>query len=276
MMNGVVSDVYPARKNTLLPLVHAFFAVGAMLTPWFVTLTADPADPETFSRPFHFFCIFALAIGVLYLITGRRIKSDTPYVNMDAMKQRVAENPAEIFKTKKSWFFLVVGLLYFTFQVGNIMWLPTFTIRNIGADFSTGGLVLTLFFAGNLVMRFVSPVFFRAMSPRIIYAAFGSIAAVIMIAALFSPNIGLMFALVIAAGFMQGSSVAAFMLITIDAFPDRTASAASITTFSSGISTLTAPLWMGALSAYTGFLAPMIIVNCCLLFASILIFFKGK
>jgi len=276
MMNGVVSDVYPKKKNTLLPLVHAFFAVGAMLTPWVVTLTANPDDPDTFSRPFRVFCIFALAIGVLYLIAGRRIKTETPYINMDAMKQRVADNPAEVFKTKKAWFFLIVGILYFTFQVGNIMWLPTFTIRNLGVDFSTGGLILTLFFAGNLVMRFVGPFFFRVMPPRIIYAAFGSIAAVMMICGLFTQHIGLMFALVIAAGFMQGSSVAAFMLITIDAFPDRTASAASITTLSSGISTLTAPLWMGALSGYTGFLIPMIIVNCCLLLASALIFFKGK
>jgi len=275
MQNGVISDVYPKRKNTLLPLVHGFFAVGAMLTPGIVTLTSDPARPETFSRPFWILCIVALIVGSLYLFGGRRIIAETPYKNMDAMKQRVAENPAEVFKTKKAWFFMGVGLLYFTYQLGMIMWLPTFTIQNTGVDFTTGGMALTVFFAGNLVMRFVGPLFFRVLSPRIIYSVFGAAGAALMVCALFTGNINMMFVFIGAGGFMQGSSVASFMLICIEAFPGRTASASSITTLSSGIATLTAPLWMGALSAYTGFLVPMIMVCCCLFAGAALVFFKG-
>jgi len=277
MNNGVISDVYPKKKNTLLPLVHGFFAVGAMIVPGVVTFLTDPGRPETFSRPFQVLFFLALAVGVGYLFFGRRILPDTPYKKMDAMKQRVADNPAEVFKTKKAWFFIAVGILYTTYQVGTIMWLPTFMIRNTGVDFYTGGMALTVFFAGNLVMRFTGPLFFRVLSPRIVYAVFGAIAAVLMACALFTENITLAFILLAAAGFMQGSSVAAFLLICIDAFPGRTASASSILTVTIGISTLTAPLWMGALSRYTGFLTPMIMICCCLFATSALIFFfKGK
>jgi len=277
MTNGVISDVYPARKNSLLPLVHGFYMVGAMIVPAVVTALASPAHPETFSRPFHVLTVLAFVVCALYFISGRRIMTETPYVNMDAMKKRVTENPAEIFKTKRVWFFMIVGFLYFSFQMGTAMWLPTFTIRNTGADFTTGGLMLSVFFAGNLVMRLVSPLFFKAFSPRIIYSVFGIISGAFMAAALFAENIALMFVLVAIAGFMQGSSVAAFMLICIDAFPGRTASAASITTLCSGSATLSAPFWMGALSAYTdGFLVPMLIICCCLFAASALIFFKRK
>ena len=275
MMNGVVSDVYPSRKNTLLPIVHAFYMVGAMLVPVIVTMIATPDRPETFTRPFHVLLAAGLVVGILYFISGRRIMPETPYLNMDAMKKRVAENPAEIFKTKKAWFFIAVGILYFTFQIGTAMWLPTFTIRNTGADFSMGGMALSVFFAGNLVMRFLSPLFFRVLSPRILYSLSCAISGALMVAALFAGNIALMFVLVAAAGFTQGAAVAAFMLMCIDAFPDRTASAASITTLCVGTASLTAPFWMGALSAVAGgFMIPMLMICGCLFAAAALIFFK--
>ena len=276
MQNGVVSDVYPMKKNTLLPLIHGFFALGAMLTPSLITQITGPDQPDTFSNPFRALFVLALGVGFLYLISGRSIMHKTPYINMDKMKRRVAENPAEIFKAKKAWFFIAVGIFYFTYQFGTIMWLPTFMIENAGVDYHTGGLALTVFFAGNLVMRFVGPLFFRVLAPRIIYAVFGAIAAALMLCALFTENVTVIFILLAAVGFMQGSSVAAFMLICIEAFPGRTASASSITTLSNGIATLTAPLWMGALSAYTGFLIPMIMISGCLIVGAALIFFKGK
>ena len=275
MMNGVMSDVYPSRQTTLLPLVHGFFMVGAMLVPAVVTALASPEQPDSFVRPFHVLFILALTVAALYFISGRGIMKETPYTDMSAMKKRVAENPAEIFKTKEAWFFIVVGFLYFSFQMGTAMWLPTFAIRNAGADYMTGGLMLSMFFAGNLVMRLVSPLFFKKFTSRVIYSVFGFISGAFMVAALIADSIPLMFVLIGLAGFTQGAMVAAFILLCIGAFPGRTASASSITTISSGTATLTAPFWMGALSAYTdGFLVPMLMICVCLFAASALIFIK--
>jgi len=277
MMNGVISDVYTERKTVLLPFVHGFYMVGAMLVPGLVTLITDPDRPETFTRPFHVLFFAALAIAIIYLIFGRRIRNETPYINMEAMKKRVVENPAEIFKTKKAWFFIGVGLLYFSFQFGVTMWLPTYAIHDAGTDFTTAGMTLTVFFGGNLVMRFVTPLFLRVLSPRILYSVFGIISGALMVGALFTGNIVLMFVFIAAAGFTQGAMVAAFMLICIDAFPGRTASAASLTTICVSSATLTAPLWMGVMSGQVGgFLIPMLMICGCLFAASILIFFKGR
>ena len=97
-----------------------------------------------------------------------------------------------------------------------------------------------------------------------------------MLAALFSANVPLVFVLMTASGFMQGGSVPTYVLICCEAFPDRTASAASLCTFSSGIAALTAPLWVGALSEYTGFRLPLVLVCCSLLVSSVLIFRYNK
>jgi len=277
MMNGVMSDVYTEKKTTLLPFVHGFYMVGAMLVPVLVTLITDPERPETFTRPFHVLFVMALAIGIIYFICGRRIRSETPYINMEAMKKRVVENPAEIFKTKKAWFFIGVGLLYFSFQIGAMMWLPTYANIDAETDFTTGGLTLTVFFGGNLVMRFMTPLFLRVFSPRILYSVFGIISGAFMVGALFTESVALMFIFIAAAGFTQGAMVAAFMLICIDAFPGRTASAASITTICVSSATLSAPLWMGVMSGQVGgFLIPMLMICGCLFAASVLVFFKGR
>ena len=272
MTNSVVSEVFPKRKNTVLPLTHASFGIGAMLTPVFVTFLANPVMPESFSRPFRWFTIFAAIIFLFYLLSGRRIMPETPYANMAAMRRRATENPAEIFKTRGAWIFMLAGVLYFTFQMGVIVWLPTYAIRDAGMEFGLSGILLTSYFAGSLAMRLLCPLFLRKFSARFIFSVFGGVAAVLMLAALFTGNVPVMFALMTASGFMQGGSVPTYVLICCEAFPYRTASAASLCTLSSGIASLTAPLWVGALSEYTGFRLPMVLVCCALLVSSALIF----
>jgi fucose permease len=276
MMNGVISDVYPKQKNTLLPLVHAFFSVGATMTPIFVTMLANPNAPTSFSYPFRLLGVGAAAVFILYLLSGRRIVKETPYINMEAMKKRAIENPAEIFKTGKAWYFLVAGMLYFTFLMGTMMWLPTYAMKYVGADFETGGMMLTAFFAGSLLMRFLGPLILRRLTARSMYVYFGMAATVLMIAALFSESIPLMLVLVAVSGFLQGSTVATFILMCCEAFPERTASASSIFSISSNIASLTGPLWIGALSEYTGFRLPMVLINCAFLVSAAMIFIQGR
>jgi len=275
MMNGAITDIYSKQRNTILPLVHVFFALGAMTAPLFVTMMANPAMPETFSIPYRVLGVVAAATFVLYYFSGRRIMPETPYRDMEAMKRRAIEDPAEVFKTKRAWFFLVVGLLYFSFQLGTNMWLPTFAMRNAGADFDTAGMMLTAYFGGALPMRLMGPLFLRKLSARAIFWIFGFMSGAFMLVALFSGNIGAMFVFVAASGFMQGSSAPVFILMCCETFPERTASASSICTISAGVASLTAPLWMGGLSEFTGFLLPMVMICCAMLLSAGLTLFKG-
>ena len=276
MMNSVVSDVYPKQKNTLLPLVHAFFGAGAMLTPIFVTHTVNPDLPKTFGRPYLIIGVVIAAVFVMYLLSGRRIMHETPYINMESMKKRAVENPAEIFKDRKSWYFMVVGVLYFNFQLGAAMWLSTYAIKEVGVSFSIGGMMLSAFFAGALPMRFLGPLFLRRFSPQFIFSVFGGVAAALMLAALSTNIVPAMFVLFAASGFMQGASVPMYILLCTEAFPGRSASAASLGSISGGIATLTAPLWMGGLSEYTGFRIPIILICCCLFVSTFMIFIKYR
>jgi fucose permease len=236
----------------------------------------NPSVPESFAQPYRIICVVAAIVCLFYFFSGRRIMADTPYTDMAAMRKRADENPAEIFKTGKTWFFMLAGFLYFTFQLGIMLWLPTYAIRQVDADFHTAELMLTLYFAGSLPMRFLGPLFLKRIKAHKLFIVFGWTAAALMLAALLSENILAMLVLITAVGFMQGSNVAALILMCTDAFPDRTASAASIASLTGGAASLTAPLWMAGMSEYTGFQPPMMIV-CGAMFASGLVVLKlGK
>ena len=276
MMNGVISETYPKQKNTLLPIVHGFFATGATCVPIVVGLVASPDEPPSFRTAYRLIGFIAIGVFLFYFANSRRVKNETPYVNMEAMKTRAIENPAEIFKTGKAWYLIVVGLLYTTFQLGTIMWLPTFTIRNAGADFGTGTLMLTLFFAGALPIRFLTPLFLRRFSPGKMYVYFTWAAVASMLVALLSENIPVMLVFVTACGFLQGGHFAILILMCCETFPERTASASSIMAFANGISALTAPFWMGLLSEHTGFQIPMILILGALFGSAVMVFLMGR
>lgn len=271
MMNSVISDVYPRQKNTLLPIAHAFYGTGAMIAPFFVTMTVNPDSPQSFVHPFLFVSLFVAAEFVLYFLIGNSIVKETPYVDREAVKKRVNENPAEIFKTKAAWFFMAVGILYFSFQQGIANWLPTFSMEYAGVDFSTAGMMLSAFFAGTLAMRFLGPFLLKKIAPHTFFAVFGGIAALLMLAAVLMSNATVMMALVAVSGFLQGCNVVTYIIICCDAFPQRTASASSLCALTSGIAAMTAPLWMGGMAEYMGFQIPMVIACGCLLASALLV-----
>jgi fucose permease len=118
MMNGVITETYPANKNTLLPTAHAFFSTGAMVAPMFVATLVDTSRPSSFAVPFLAIGIMSAVVFAAYSAVGSRIMPTTPYANLQEVRSRVSENPAEIFKSKKAWLLLLACVLYFSFQVG--------------------------------------------------------------------------------------------------------------------------------------------------------------
>lgn len=260
MANSLIPELYPKRKNTLLPVAHAFYGTGAMLAPLLVTALVNPDAPSSFARPFLLIGALGLVLLPVLWIVGRRVIPETPYAHMDAVQKRVSDNPAEIFKTKKAWMFLLAGILYFSFQIGIISWLPTYC-KDIGLDFAASGAMLTAFFIGSLVMRFCGPLILRLLTARKAYILFGLLSVAASTAALLLTQPAAMMILFAMCGFMQGSCVAFLVLMSTEAFPQRVASASSIPFIAANAAAMTAPLWMGGVAEYTGFRIPLLLVG---------------
>jgi fucose permease len=264
MMNSIIPELFPKQKNTLLPLLHAFFGLGAMLAPIFVTAIVNPDIPRTFTIPYLIIGITLVCFSICFFILTRRLIPETPYADMTAIKKRVAENPAEIFKSSKAWLFLAAGICYFSFFIGFTSWLPTYC-REIGMDFNLSGTMLSMFFVGLLVMRFCGPLVLKKITPRLGFIVFNIISAVLAAMAILISNVSVMVVLLTLSGFVQGSCVVFLVLMCTATFPERIASASSLTFMSGSFAAMTAPLWMGALAEIVGYGIPMLIV--CGLFA---------
>ena len=271
MSNSMISEVYPKQKSTIIPLLQAFFGTGAIISPILVATLVNPDIPSTYTRPFLLAGLLAIAVATIFCIMGRRILPETPYADMETVKKRTSENPAEIFKDRKAWIILIAGFLYFSFSSGILSWLPSYYLE-VGMDFRTSGSMLTTFFTGSLVMRFCGPFILKKITVYKAYILSSLFSTVAIFAALLVSNMIVLIPLLVIGGFMQGSCVAFLFLMAVDAFPHRSASASSLVVIALNIGAMTAPLWMGFLAEFTGYRVPLLL-GCLLLPISVVFVF---
>lgn len=265
MMNGAITETYPQDKNTLLPTAHAFFSSGAMIAPFLVTAIVNTSRPSSFALPFLIIGIMTVVVFVAYSAAGRRIMPTTPYADMEGIRKKVTGNPTEIFKSKKAWLILLACVLYFSFQVGLSIWMPTYFLKEKGFSYKLSGIAATIFFMGALLMRFLSPIIFKLMSVNKFYILSGLLSAICMAGAFIAGSIPLIFILVFAGGFFQGAMVIALVIMSCNEFPTRTASASAITVIAYNLAAMVVPLLIGLIAETSGFVIPMFILISCLL-----------
>jgi len=277
LMNGVIADIYPDRKNTLLPFVHAFYGVGAMLAPLYVTALINPELSETFALPYRFLGIAAVAVLIVLFIVGRKLMPQTPYADMQLMQQRAKNNPAEVFRDPKAWLFLLAGVFYLIFQNGLSSWLPSFCSEQLSLEAGSAGIMLTVYFAGALTMRFLSPLIYKKIPVAKFYILSILISAVdFTLCFLLTPAKPLMMAMVVMGGLLQGAAVPALVILSCDAFPQRTASASAIVVLSVSIATFIGPVVMGRMIESLGFTFPMLVATACLLVSVLFVVLATK
>jgi fucose permease len=265
LMNGLVADVFPERKNTLLPFVHGFYGLGAMLAPVFVTAVVEPSVPSQFARPYLAIGAAALCAFVLMALAGRRARAHTPYADMSAIRARARSNPAEVFADLRAWLYLLVCLMFQAFQLGLTTWFPGYCREVLSFSYENSALMLTLYFLGILAMRFVSPLIYKKISVRLFYIATVASSSVLFLLFLFiRPSLGLSGALIAIIGFLHGSAVPSQVILCCDTFPQRTASASSILLFAVSTATFVVPAALGRVIGVSGYLPPMLIITACL------------
>lgn len=273
MMNGVISDVYPQKKTTYIPFIHAFFGFGAMATPTLVALLVQPGDSGSFSVPFLLFGALAGVGTLLYAVVGKKLQPMTPYADMQQQRAQAVANPGEIFRDRRAWLILLIAFLYFAFLGGISSWLSTYCQTVLRVDYQTASLFQTLFFIGALVMRFTSPLFLKWLGTVKFFIIAALSAAACFFIVFFVKQPALMYALTPVGGFLQGGLVASIILLATDAFPTRSASASSLMVIATSAASLVTPLTMGAIARASGsFSLPMLLITACLALSGILVF----
>ncbi len=257
MGQSTVTEYFPEKSKTLLPLIQIFFGAGTMVGPVMMAAMLTPGDPHSFVVPFLFVGILSLGSALVYLIAVKRVKPALAAVDLSAIAQKAKENPAEIFKSPKSWIILISCSLFSCFSTAMAAWYPAFftTVRGFSVD--NAALMLTLYYAGTLIMRLFGPLVFRKLQPQRVYVLFSIVSVACMFGATNIPVAPVSMVLTVLGGMFCALNVVSVIMISTALFPTRKASAASLAVFSFNIGGMIAPAFVGALAESTGLLLPM-------------------
>lgn len=277
LMNGVITDVYPDRKNIFLPYVHGFYGVGAMVAPLYVSSLTSPEAPESFAWPYLILGIAAVVLCGGVFLNARRVNPLTPYQDMVALRKQARGNPAEVFRDGRAWLFLAAGFLYLCFQTGLSAWLPQYCLDRLDFTYDSSARICTFYFLGALIMRLVSPVIYKKLSVRNFYVLTIGTSAVLFALLLFLPcPPAVITALVFVIGLLQGASVPSLVILCSDAFPGRSASASSVIVLSVSLAALIGPTVMGSIIRDGHHLGAMLLILGCLVLSILPLLFATR
>ena len=249
MVNSSITQYFTDGSKKLLPMAHMFFGVGAMAGPYLMTAIVNPDVSSSFTIPFLLVGGLTAVVFVIYSISAKKVSD-----RINVLGQKAEQNkPTEVFRSKKFWILLTSGILFCCFTTGILAWFPTYFNETKGLSLDLAGLMLTLFFAGSLAMRFLGPLIFSKFKPQKIFIYFSILSAVFMALALLSTSIPLIILFTVLSGAFQALNMPAIIFIGCALFPQRHASATSIAIFSYNIGGIFAPVILGQIAKQTGF-----------------------
>lgn len=295
MMNSMVADYFPEKKETLLPIIHAFFGLGSLVSPLLVSLLSDPDHPETYRIPYLVFGIACVTVGALALLNGVSINS-TVKAGREANEKAKIEKAEEgvsraetepvhkkestltIFTDKKAWLYLALCSTFLLFQCGLSSWLTDYCQVRLGYPYKVAAKMLTAYFIGVFIMRFVSPVIYRYLKVSKCFILTSLISTVLAAIFFIFPmqNVSGMYLLMGMIGFLQGASVPGAFLMCCEAFPEKSVSASSIVVMGGLIAGLVSPLLMGWVITYYSHQAAMLTVTAGVPVSVLLLIIAGK
>ena len=260
MGNSAITEYFPDRTKTLLPMVQIIFGIGTMVGPFLATSLLIPDVSHSFVRSFLLVGGLGVIVTVFYSISLKRSSDFLPKVDIKSMAASARQNPGEIFRSWKSWVILLACSLFCAFNMSIVAWYPTFFSLYRGMDTEGAALMLTLFYVGILVMRIISPLVFKKIQPQKVFVLFSLISIALMLVAINTPSIPMAMVFTVLGGAFQSLNIVCVIMIATELFPSRKASASSLAVFSNNIGGMVAPALVGLAAETMGLQLPLSIL----------------
>ncbi|MEG2361803.1 MAG: MFS transporter [Christensenella sp.] len=257
MGQATITEYFPDKAKTLLPLVQIFFGVGTMVGPILIASMINPAAARSFTVPFLLIGGLSLIVTLIYVLSFRKSIPDLLSIDLSSVAENARAHPAEVFKSSKSWVILLGCGLFSCFSTTVVAWYPAFFNTCRGFSVDTAALMLTLFYIGSLVMRLFGPLIFRKLSPQRVYITFSIASILCMLGAVNIAAAPIAMLLTVLGGAFCSLNVVSIVMISTALFPTRKASAASLAVFAYNIGGMAAPIIVGALAESAGLQLPI-------------------
>jgi FHS family glucose/mannose:H+ symporter-like MFS transporter len=241
LTNILVNDDNQPAPAFALNVTHAFFAIGAVLSPLAVSLLLR----SHLAWQLVFYGNAALLAALVVVLIPQRMPSATS----EPFPPRAA---LELLRSSLVWMLLAMIALYVGAETGLAAWVSPLMETVLGAKRDVAGLSVSAFWALMIVGRLVvSPLSVRLRPPPLLFVLGLGSALSSLAVAYASDSAGCLIAAGAAGLFMSGI----FALVLVDAsrhFPRRLGAVFGIMMVGVGLGSLIIPAAMGWISAVAG------------------------
>ncbi len=260
MGNSAVTEYFPSRAKTLLPMIQILFGVGTMASPFLATSLLTAGVSRSFVNPFLLVGCLSVAVVIFYSTSLKRAAPYLHAVDLKSMAASAKQNPGEVFRSWKSWVIMLASSLFCAFNTAIIAWYPAFF--SLYRDMSAEGaaLMLTLFYVGILLMRLVSPFILKRLQPQRVFVYFSFVSVALMLIAINTQSIAAAMVFTTLGGAFLSLNTVCTIMIATKLFPTRKASATSLAVFSYNIGGMIAPFTVGVAAETLGLQLPLSIM----------------
>ena len=261
MGQATVTEYFPERTNAILPVLQIFYGIGAFVGPMLLVLPVRESEPQTFTLACLYLGIASAVVAVIYIWGCKSSMRYLPKVDTEKMKIAAKKDPVGIFRSWKAWMLLLSCTLFNCFTTSFIAWAPTYYHTERGMDFESSAFVLTAFYLGLVIMRFFGPKLFKKARPYRIFIIYALITTVFFVLSYIIQDNTVSTVMIGICGAFRAFGMVCTTMTATQLFPERKASAASISVFAYSIGGAVAPVFVGTMAESYGFTMPFVIVT---------------
>jgi fucose permease len=246
--NALILDMFPDARGRALNLLHLFFSLGALSSPFVVGRLVEAG--VAWQAVMLGTGLVAIPLAILLAVTGMPTGRHAAEAGNGsrAVARRLTLDPI----------LLILALaiaLYVASEIGVSNWLVRFLSS---APLATATTALTLFWGGLTLGRLIS----ARLADRFDHARFAAASAVVMavalVGAVVAPSLPVSVALFAVAGFVSGPIYPLIVAIGGERFPARSAAVGGFLSGTAVIGGIFYPPVMGFMSVTVGLPAAMI------------------
>ena len=275
LCNAIVSDTYKENQDKYIPYLHLTYGAGAVLSNVLIVFIIDRLDTESWKSVYLVFSLIGLIATAVICISLYTSKKYVLYNRIQSEDDK--PKITDILKKKDTWKLFFSALLFASFYVAISTWLPYYWEKELLINKTLSTLAVSIFFTGVLVMRILSPVLLRRLTPQLIILAGSILGSICVALSLVVSSTAFTILLTAIAGIFIGGEFPLLALVSCRLFPNRTSFGSSMILLCITLAMLLIPWLTGIIANQISmFIALVFSIVCLVSSGPIVYMIKGK
>lgn len=253
LLNTLVAEMHPDHKGFYINLLHCFFGIGSFLGPILAGSVVEKY--QCWRLAYLILAVACFTLLGLYVFVVRGKLGSRPRHGSES--RRVEPVGLRQVLSGKMGFLWLVLFLYSGHQSGIHNWLPTYSAATLGLDSLAAGTIVSVFWIGLILGRFVCSLLTRRVHERTLIIAGLGLAGLTLWIGLMAGSEFALFGAALATGFLSGGTVPMVLTIGYSWYPGAQGKVSMILFLANTLGAVVFPWIMGLIEGVLGLDAAM-------------------